>query len=68
MPLKAWMPPAIAPRILPEAVSTTGDKVEVDTSSGMAVSLFVERSLAIIACAVIPGHRAAINPEPMNTD
>src|SRR5580704_1220127 len=37
MPLKAWMPPAAAPRILPEAISTGGDSAAVNTSLAMAV-------------------------------
>src|SRR5579862_8792002 len=39
MPLKAWTPPATAPRILPEAISMTGDSAAVITSLAMAIPL-----------------------------
>src|ERR1700721_4655280 len=35
MPLNAWTPPAIEPRILPDAISTIGDDLTVDTSLAM---------------------------------
>src|SRR6185312_8786343 len=57
MPLKAWMPPAVAPRSLPDWVSTTGERVAVRTSLAMAFPLFAPMHRRRQHAQDFPHHR-----------